>query len=529
MRLEFAGKGRLPLIFLLILLAFVMAATAVHFFGRDVLQTKDEPILPLLGFTGLKQMDTALIRTADEYLILQNLYSPLFQSADSGEIEGVLVDSVEWQAHQLIIKMKAGLTTVDGHRIDARDAVFSLKRLMVLQSNTHARLADLFPNCANLKSVDDQCPEVRIIDDLTFSLSPQNERIWLLETLTSEDFAVIPIQSVDPETLKIQDYRNTSGPFFVSEDFGVNGFRLRAHEAHPLFSGRSGFPTSVLFRAMIGPDAENLARSFLEGKFTYYPKYFAPGASELAKISRGAVGPVEVHSTQLSFTRVIRFTKRGMTELSQKERFRIGNAFFESLSSHYRKDGLSIAPLYAFYPESADGALLNEDLAAIKSARGVENLTETMHLEVGCLPGAKALLTPFVQHDRLQLEITEYDDIVANRVAADHSVREPHLYYISTDADPKAALSGVSNVISNLFLHVEKDDADAWLRVFAGEESREKRNEMLRILHQQALETAQLIPLYGFPASSVIRSPWTFSDFPKRIVVDALWLLKPNF
>jgi hypothetical protein len=511
------------------LIAAAFAAAAGHHFWRNEVRTLNEPVLPLLGFTSIESLDTALIRTADEYLILQNLFSPLFQSTDSGQIEGILVDSVEWQDNSLIVRMKSGLTTVDGHGIDARDAVFSLKRLMILQSNTHARLTDLFRECASLNSVDEDCTGVRLIDNLTFSLRPDNEKIWLLETLTSQDFGVIPRLSVDQKTLKIVDYRNTSGPYFVSESFSEHGFRVQAHDKHPLFEGREGFPKSALFKALVGRAAESLSRSFLEGSFTYYPKYFAPGASELAKIRSQEPDAVDEHSTQISFTRAIRFTARGMKELNQDERFRIGNTFFEALSAPYRRDGLLLSPLYTFYSESADGALRDDELARITASRGTEVLAEVKSLELGCLTGSKSILAPLVKHEKLELNIIEFDDIAANRVSSSDEVHEPHLYFVSTDSDPKAALSGVSNVISNLLFHTKQADADIWLKNFATEESRGIRNEMLRAVHRRALESGQLVPLYGFPASSVIRKPWSFSDFPKRVVVDALWLLKPSF
>jgi ABC-type transport system substrate-binding protein len=157
------------------------------------LKTPQPPlVLPIVAYTGVQMFDTANIKTADEYLILRNLFSPLFDTADNGELQGVLAESSQWVGDTVQIRLRDGLRTLDGLPITAHDAAFSLKRLLVLGKNTHARLGDIFPNCRGITSPHQECADITAADQNVLILRPENEKIWLLDTLASQDFAIIP-------------------------------------------------------------------------------------------------------------------------------------------------------------------------------------------------------------------------------------------------------------------------------------------------------------------------------------------------
>jgi hypothetical protein len=94
------------------------------------------------------------------------------------------------------------------------------------------------------------------------------------------------------------------------------------------------------------------------------------------------------------------------------------------------------------------------------------------------------------------------------------------------DTDPKASLSGITNVVQSMYFHHDQSAIDAWLKNYARETSRATRLDMLREAHFNALNSAYLVPIYSTATALMVRKPWDPSDYPQRNIVDALWLLK---
>ena len=95
--------------------------------------------------------------------------------------------------------------------------MLSFKRLMILSRNTHGDFKSLVCPEVELKSVFDDCPRMEI-EGNTLILTPRYRSDLLVGMLSAIDFAIIPRKSFDPESLKITDYRNTSGPYYVDQD-----------------------------------------------------------------------------------------------------------------------------------------------------------------------------------------------------------------------------------------------------------------------------------------------------------------------
>ena len=66
----------------------------------------------------------------------------------------------------------------------------------------------------------------------TLILKPKLRQDYLVPMLASIDFAIIPKISFDPVNLKITDYSNTSGPYYVEEDKGQGYIVLKSNPTH---------------------------------------------------------------------------------------------------------------------------------------------------------------------------------------------------------------------------------------------------------------------------------------------------------
>jgi Bacterial extracellular solute-binding proteins, family 5 Middle len=523
----------------------LIASTASS--GSHYLSTPQPPlVLPIVAYAGIQMFDTANIKTADEYLILRNLFSPLFDTADNGELQGVLAESSQWVGDTVQIRLRDGVRTLDGHPITAKDAAFSLKRLLVLGKNTHARLGDIFPNCRGITSPYQECADITAADQNVLILRPENEKIWLLDTLTSQDFAIIPSGSVDPKTLAIIDYRNTSGPYAVTQADSVSGFVAVANPGHPLIQSNPEHPREIFFKAFATADLGALPEKFIAKEFNYYPKYFIPSSAQIAKIMKDQGSTdVRVHETELNFTRVLRFTKRGLTELTEAQRFALGNRITAAYRKHFSDSGAQMIEATSFYSPSADGALSKSEIAAIDARRKAAGLgaastgaaADAAHeggavsvlLIAGCFEGSKSSIKTAIEPSALGFELVEYIDVIANMRSDTKQVVEPHFYLTAMDADPKASLSGITNVVQSMYFHDDQSVIDGWLKNYAKEQSRETRLNMLREAHFNALNSAYLVPIYSTATALMVRKPWDPVDYPQRNIVDALWLLKRSY
>ncbi len=507
------------------LVALAFFVFSVFYSSEGDAMSEQMPVLSVFEFKSMSQFDTANIRTYDEYNILENLFSPLFSSADNGEINGILAKQARWEKDELVITLREDIRTVLGTPITADDAAFTLKRLLVLGTNTHARLRDIFPDCAELSSPWDPCSGIVAEDSITLRLRPANEKIWLMETLTSQDFAIIPEKSVNRATLQIEDYSETSGPYFLESEKKGKGFVLRKNSNHPLIRENPRSPETVLFVSLPFSEAENLGREFLAGTFNMFPKYFIPSAFREKEIL-DEIDPSNLsrHQTELNFTRLLKFTSRGMRELSEIQRMELGRFFLGVYRKQFESKGIELKRAHSFYAPSADGALTPAQYQEVKQAQlKAAPKNPPSDLQIGILAGSLPVAEAALKFSSVSVELTAYEDIVSHVLSSNGQTKEPHVYLEAMDADPKAALSGVTNIVRSLYFHSSPEEASKWLKMFSQEKSKLERLKMLQEAHYRALKKGKIVPVYAQSTRSFIRKPWSLKRLTPRNMGDLVW------
>lgn len=92
----------------------------------------------------------------------------------------------------------------------------------------------------------DSCPGIALRDSgRTLALKFAKRNPVIPQTLASLDFAVIPRGSINPSTLAITDYRNTSGPYYVEKDGPGGNLLLKVNPRH--FHYSSSIPQEAAF------------------------------------------------------------------------------------------------------------------------------------------------------------------------------------------------------------------------------------------------------------------------------------------
>ena len=182
--------------------------------------------------------DPAQANINQHYVFLENTYSTLLEYSAAGALTSGLAAAYRWHGPEARFTMRSGAVTVDGWPLDAYDAEFSLKRIFIL-GKPYEPLRDLLCGPEPLKSQADPCPGLQVLDGgRTLAMRFNEKKDFLFHALTDISYAVIPRRSVSTATLTITDYRNTSGPYYVSADPGGGSWHLAANPRHYRHSAR---------------------------------------------------------------------------------------------------------------------------------------------------------------------------------------------------------------------------------------------------------------------------------------------------
>ncbi|MEA3306362.1 MAG: hypothetical protein U9Q34_01080, partial [Elusimicrobiota bacterium] len=87
--------------------------------------------------------DPVMIENAAQHITLLNIYSPLLEYTSSGKLVSAIATSFRWVGDEAHFKIRPGLKTIDGYKIDAYDIENTFKRLFILRSNTHGDIKNI--------------------------------------------------------------------------------------------------------------------------------------------------------------------------------------------------------------------------------------------------------------------------------------------------------------------------------------------------------------------------------------------------
>lgn len=300
-----------------------------------------------------------------EYIFLENIFSPLVEILADGSIEPGVAEKVDWVGDELRLTIRKNLKTISGNSISTGDVVFSLKRLLVLSGNTHGNFKDIVCPGVELKTAEDPCAGIREDGEHVY-LNAKGRKSFLLPMLGAIDFAIIPKASVDPKTLKIINYSETSGPYSVESDDGNGNIQLRLNPNH-YFSADNVAEKIVLVPtdSKVKGESVNALKNNLVDHLTTVD---ASKADELIEFSKNNPD-FENHITMKIRSLVVVFTERGQNELSPSERRFIG----EKLKAAFLKiyEGVpGFEQRAEFFPSLGEGGLTvdqQERLTLIKS------------------------------------------------------------------------------------------------------------------------------------------------------------------
>jgi hypothetical protein len=481
--------------------------------------------MPFPAKPGLCDYDPAKIHFSQEYNFLVNIYSPLLEYSVDGKLVSAVAEKFEWIGTDAHFTIRPDLRTIDGTPITVEDVEASFKRLFVLSSNTHGDLKDMVCQGKELKKLSDLCPGMSVLpEQRKLVLHFPVRKIFLFQMLTSIDFSIIPRSSFDKKTLKITDYRNTSGPYYVKTDNGEGNIELAANPAHFHYSEK--MPQAVMLVPVNARDVDATLKLFDGGKINHIGTFRFPSDKLLAYAAQKK--DVSVHSTYPNRLFWFSFTKKGRLNFSVKERFALGKAIktwmFNKVSS---RPGYEAAE--QLFPALGDGALTKEHLAQLRKT--FRDAPESILINRPVVVWAWNMSKEDLDFIKRMLPAAKFvTDMLKLPGTVDYKkegIEEPEICFLSGDTSPQEDISFFSYYLNFEFLHIYGEEGKTWLRGYMATEDRKKRLAMAEELHFKTLINGEVIPMAANTYAAIAKKPWAF-NYSKFYATNFVWRITRN-
>lgn len=454
-----------------------------------------------------------------EYIFLENIFSPLVEMNKFGHVEPGVAEKIDWMGDELKLTIRSNLKTISGQEITVDDVVFSLKRLLVLSGNTHGNFKDLVCPGVELKSVEDECDGIRKDENAVY-LKAKGGKAFLLQMLSSIDFAVIPQSSVDPKTLKLVNYGETSGVYSVTSQDSDGKLNLKMNPNHYFASEK--IPQEVQF---VPYDTMNAGESLKMLKHGVVDHIMTIDQTRVDEILAFVDDDnYDLHATMKIRTLHALFTARGLKELSSDERLAIGSQLRKAFTEAY-KNIKGFESRTDFFPALSEGGLTEDQRIELKKLNSKPLIEISKKIKIGLLKKSniEAWANPIMKV-LPAAECYRENNFPEFKKYANPS-DEPHVFIASTDTGFLEDISLISYSLNSGILGLTKPERAKWLADYMADQNKTTRTQKLKDLHFRALAEPVLVPLIASPYTAIVRKPWKM-ELSELFANNQLWRLQ---
>lgn len=459
------------------------------------------------------------ISIAAEYIFLENVFSPLVEMSESGAITPGVAETIRWDGSKLILTIRKDLKTKSGQAITSEDVLFSLKRLLVLTGNTHGNFKELVCDGIDLKSVEQDCPGLRLERDLIV-LDAGKRKTFLLPMLAAIDFAIIPKKSVNPKTLKIEDYSETSGTYYVVKDHGNGRIDLKVNPYHYHCSQNIAQKVELIpYTAKTnGNSLEALKNNEVDLVTTVDVK---KADEQIPFVQSNEI--FENHLTQKIRLHLLVFTEKGIKNLTKDERIYISQKVRAAFSKIYGQS-LGFEPRNEFFPSLGEGGLSKDQKHLVETFNKQSGINPNKKFRLGLMRrgGIEPWSIPI--REAIPEAETYFEDNVPDLKKNLSDEDHPEAFIVSTDTGFMEDISLISYSLNAGFLGLSKSDRLRWISDYMATSDKNTRLTKLKELHFRALTDPWIAPLVASPYAATVRKPWKIklSDLYAN---NPLWLI----
>ncbi len=453
-----------------------------------------------------------------QYIFLENVYSPLVEFDKIGALRGGVAEHADWVGNELRLTIRPGLKTENGTPITAADVIFSLKRLLVLSSNTHGNFKDLVCPGVQLKTVEDDCPDLKQ-DGNVVIIKAEKREPFLLPMLAAIDFAIIPRSSTDPNTLKIINYKETSGPYYVTKDDGHGHIELKINPYS--YHVTKDIPQTVELVPEL--TAESSLKALLNDQVDLITTIDAARADKVLPFAEKHP-EFRLHATKAIRETFLLFTARGLKDFSVNQRRFISDKVRGIFSDIY-KSTPGFNPIDTFFPSFSDVGLNSHEQAEIDELKRLGGTRPERPIEIGLLhQGHEKICTEMIRKYLPNAHCSPITNIPGFE-SDSSAAKMPDAYVASTDTSFQEDINLISYSLNAGLFGLTKPERADWLAKYMSIDDKHKRIQMLRKLQFDALSSATIAPLLSSPYTALVRKPWHF-ELPAIYANDPFWLIK---
>lgn len=462
----------------------------------------------------IEDFDTAEITRDYQYMLLQALYSPLLEhDYSSSQIVTGLASSFRWEESRFIVSLRPGLRTQSSYEITADDVIFTFMRQLQLSSNTHGDLRRLL--CEE-EGQDAACRNIEKIDKYTVAFNLRQRNADIIRTLTSIDFAIIPKSAVNPLTLRIEDYSETSGPMYYAGRDEQGQIVLKAQRSH---WHRLGYDTAILFSDRYEEkDGQMQPRSieaFKRGEIDLIP---TGNIYSLAPDHYGLDFEHDLHVTQAIGLSYLHLTERGRQQaLGVRQLWAEG--IQRHLAAHPERLLLRRTLTRQFFMEKGFGGLDLLRQQWLKDRRSELSQGEVPKMRLGVHEGV------YQTYQRLLGDLP-FVELVRETLGGPRLELDARAALIDSSFDED--LNYFEYLFKENFLPLDREAAEQWLARYTASSDERDREVMAQDLHLAMIHSdISVIPLFSRPYVACSRKPWTL-NLPKNYVNTPFWLIQKS-
>lgn len=449
---------------------------------------------------GIASFDVLSITSIYQYELLRNLYGRLVRYNQEGQIAADIPERFYWENGSLVFEFNKKSTTIDGYVISAEDAATSLKRNIIYKKSGHGDIRNFLCPSQELKHISDACDGIEVVDNKLI-LKPVKEHYGplLLTVLENVDYSIIPKISLN-ESLRIKDYKNTSGPYFVAKDSDIGEIKIQANTKHYLYSKNMSQEIDL-----IPTDTNNIWSLFLQGTIDLIPTGMLTVGTQ-AHLVLNDKERSNIHTSIPISTHLMVFSQEAIEKFSAEQRFFVGKIFSELTKTKFIF--FEAQATETFFSKHSNGGLSDVQEAMLKNKRNNNGRPVFKHpIEIGVSEALAELFTKLLPEYSNEVKFIGLKTLSIDLKISDR----PHVIIMPNDS---SWLEDMGLIGYNLNLEVFKIfgiTKDAWIKNYLSKENKEDRNKMLQDLHYENLINAYIYPFLVSPYFAVIKKPWVFN------------------
>ena len=461
--------------------------------------------------SGVDAYEPTQIHFSDEYVFLESIYSPLVELSDE---QGAPISSVAkefyWQGRELHFVIRDDLQTIDGHKIGVDDVITSLKRLLILSKNTHGDFKSLVCPDIQLKTMEQDCPRIKKRGH-TLILDLVEQRDFIIPMLAAIDFAIIPRSSIDPKTLKIIDYRNTTGPYYVERDEGGGHIILRTNPTHFHYSPK--IPQELVLVPTKGKSRGELIESYKNGEWDHITTIGGLLVNELKQMDSVNSHFYESIYIQMELAYI---TEKGKKRIPPERRVAFAKSLQKAFHDHY-KSREGYRGVREFFAASKGGqGLSRESEARLRDAfQGVAMEQSGEGIFLGIFKSKEGGLEEYsmlAKKSMPGLRIEQGKGLPAFTKLVDEDM--PDYMIVNTDSGFLEDIGLLSYTMNAGYFGLSSQEGKAWLKDYMDTTDKKERLRKLDRMHAKSLTEGLMIPLIAAPYVAVVKKPWKMHFSP---------------